>query len=91
MTKEHIDKLEKIFDDFSQPQIAESDSKGDYMIVNVSNTGYNDNREHSLGDESLEEHARSKLENTETFSYVNIKLEHPNWLSDTVYVKLEQE
>ena len=88
MTQEHISELEDIFNDFAQPKIKKSDSVGDYMIINVSNTGYNDNREHSLGDESLEEYARSKLEKTDIYSYVDIKLQHPNWLSDTIYVKL---
>jgi len=83
-----VNELEEIFDDIVNPQIKESDSVGDYMITIVCNTGYNDNREHPFGDESLEEYARSKLNDTDKFSYVDIKLQHPDWLSDTVYIKL---
>ncbi len=84
------EQLTEIFDNFAQPKIKKSDSIGDYMIIHVSNTGYNDNRQHSFDDESLEEIARSKLEETENFSYVDIELEHPNWLSDTIYVELNK-
>jgi len=88
MTYESKKQLKEIFDNFAQPKIKKSDSIGDYMIIHVSNTGYNDDREHSFDDESLEEIARSKLDETDDFSYIDIKLEHPNWLSDTIYVKV---
>jgi hypothetical protein len=88
MTEKQIEEeLKEIFDDFENPEIEESELFGNYKIIIVGNTGYNDNREHSLGDESLEKYAKSKLENTDKFTFSEIELQTPNWLSDTIYVE----
>lgn len=83
--------LKDIFYDLQNPKIEKSELFGDYKIIIVSNTGYNDNREHALGDESLEEYAKSRLENSYNFSYAHIELQSPNWLSKTIYVDYKEE
>lgn len=89
MAEKHINELREIFDDFANPEIKESDTYGDYKIIIIGNTGYNDNREHSFGDESLEQYAKSKLKNNDTFVFSEIELQKPNWLSDCIYVELK--